>query len=86
MKLTKYRAELTELTEIWNCDERTAILHFLHVINIMRGYSPRKVAAFTNHLSDDWLAYCFVEFMEDRFRMRPQPIEIDLLSIKPTEG
>lgn len=83
MKLAKYRTELSELTEIWNCDERTAIQHFLHVIYIMRRCRPKAVAEFTNHLSDEWLAHCFVEFMDDRFR--PLQKEIDLLSIKPTE-
>ena len=83
MKLTKYRTELSELTEIWDCDERTAIQHFLHAVYII-GRCPIKAAADSiNRLSDEWLAHCFVESMDDRFR--PLHKEIDLLSIKPTE-
>ena len=83
MILPKYRTELSELTEIWDCDERTAIQRFLHVIYIMRRYCPKDVEGFINHLSDEWLAHCFVEFMDDRFK--PLQKEIDLLSIQPEE-
>lgn len=83
MTVSKYHRELTEMTKIWNCSEREAMLIFLHVINILRGYSPEFVADFTKHYTDEDLSYCFTAFMDDRFATTTKPI--DVLSIKPWE-
>ncbi|MEE3492182.1 hypothetical protein [Ruminococcus sp.] len=83
MTVSKYHRELTEMTRLWNCSEREAMLIFLHIVYTLRGYSPEKAAEFTNHLPDDYLAYCFTSFMDDRFAPTTEPI--DLLSIKPWE-
>lgn len=79
----KYHSELTEMTNIWNCSEREAALIFLQVIYILRGGSPKIVADFTKHYSDEYLTYCFTAFMDDSRKPPTKPI--DLLSIKPWE-
>lgn len=80
MAKSKYAKELAEMTELWNCDERTAIQQFLHTIYILRGCSPKDTGSFINHMSDDELVRCFTSFMDDRFNHK----EIDLLAIQPT--
>ena len=82
MTVSKYHSELTEMTKLWNCSEREAMLIFLQVIYILRGYSPEEAEGITNHLDDDYLSYCFTAFMDDR-RKTSKPI--DLLSIEPWE-
>ena len=83
MTVSKYQKELAEMTRLWNCNERDAMLVFLQVIYILRGNSPEQVAGITNHLSDEHLAYCFTAFMDDR---RITSKTIDLLSIEPWRG
>lgn len=81
---SKYAKELAEMTEIWNCDERTAIQHFLHTIYIMRRARPISTKEFINHLSDDELVRVFTAFMDERYINTDK--EIDLLAIEPVKG